>query len=223
MPYYQLKNKLNELTVEELGNTLTHGFGLLLSVAGLVLLIMLAQHEGDVWHTVSAAIYGASLIALYAASMFYHGATSPKLKERLQLIDHCCIYVLIAGSYTPFTLVALRGNFGTGLFIFVWLFALIGIVAKVFFHKRFKAASVISYLVMGWIGIIVVQPIFLKLGLAPLLLVVAGGIAYSVGTLFYRLENMKHHHAVWHLFVLVGSILHFLAISLYVIPLRFNI
>jgi hemolysin III len=218
MSFQQLTKKLNALTVEELGNTLTHGFGLLLSVAGLILLVILAKSEGDIWHFISVFIYGGSLIALYSASTLYHGATSPKLKERLQLIDHCCIYVLIAGSYTPFTLVALRGSFGTGLFIFVWFFALIGIIAKVFFHKRFRAASVISYLVMGWIGIIVIQPIFMKLGLAPLVLVVAGGIAYSLGTIFYGWENLRHHHAVWHLFVLAGSILHFLAISIYVIP-----
>ncbi len=218
MSVEQLKTKLNALTVEELANTLTHGFGLVLSIAGLILLIILAKAEGDIWHFFSVFIYGGSLIALYSASTFYHGATSPKLKARLQLIDHCCIYVLIAGSYTPFTLVALRGNFGTGLFIFVWIFALIGILAKVFFHKRFRAASVVSYLVMGWIGIIVAQPVFMKLGLAPLVLIVAGGIAYSLGTIFYGWEKLRHHHAVWHLFVLTGSILHFLAISIYVIP-----
>ncbi len=218
MSYKKLKDKFNDLTIEELANTLTHGFGLLLSVAGLILLVILAKSKGDFWHFTSAFIYGFSLIALYSASTFYHGATSPKLKERLQLFDHCCIYLLIAGTYTPFTLVALRGNFGTGLFIFVWAFASIGILAKVFFHKKFRAASVVSYLVMGWIGIIVVQPIFYKLGLAPLVLVIAGGIAYSLGTLFYRWENLRHHHAVWHLFVLIGSILHFLAISIYVIP-----
>lgn len=218
MSHKTIKNKLNALTIEELANTLTHGLGLLLSIAGLIFLVILANSKGDIWHITSALIYGGSLISLYAASTFYHGVTSPKLKNRLQLIDHCCIYLLIAGTYTPFTLVALDGNLGTGLFIFVWAFAMVGILAKVFFHKRFRAASVISYLVMGWIGIIVVQPIFLKLGLAPLILVVAGGIAYSLGTIFYRWEKLHHHHAVWHLFVLVGSILHFLAISIYVIP-----
>lgn len=219
MPYKLVKNQLNEMTVEEVANTLTHGFGLLLSVAGLVFLVVLASFRADPWHIASAVIYGLSLIALYSASTFYHGATSPELKEKLRLVDHCCIYLLIAGTYTPFILIALRGSFGTGLFIFVWAFALLGIAFKIFFHHRFRAASVISYLVMGWIGIVVVQPLFLKLGLIPLILVVAGGLAYSLGTVFYGWKSLRHHHAIWHLFVLTGSILHFLAISIYVIPL----
>ncbi|MEZ5424721.1 MAG: hemolysin III family protein [Pyrinomonadaceae bacterium] len=209
---------MNEMTVEEVANTLTHGFGLFLSVAGLILLIILAGFNADAWHIASAVIYGLSLTALYAASTLYHGATSPELKEKLRILDHCCIYLLIAGTYTPFTLVALRGSLGMGLFISVWAFALFGIIFKIFFHHRFRAASVISYLVMGWIGVIAVQPLFVKLGLVPLILVVAGGIAYSLGTIFFGWKSLRHHHAIWHLFVLAGSVLHFLAISIYVIP-----
>lgn len=207
------------MTVEEVANTLTHGIGLLLSVAGLIFLVILASIKGDVLHIASAVIYGLSMIALYGASTLYHGTTSPALKTKLQMVDHCCIYLLIAGTYTPFTLVALRGAFGTGLLILVWAFAVFGIAFKLLFHKKFRAASVISYLVMGWIGLFAVQPLFLKLGLAPLILIAAGGIAYTLGTIFYGWKSLLHHHAIWHVFVLTGSVLHFLAISIYVIPM----
>jgi hemolysin III len=213
-----VKAKLQNLTVEELANTLTHGFGLVLSVIGLFVLIFLASVKGDVLDIISAVVYGLSLIVLYGASTFYHGATSPKAKENLQLLDHCCIYLLIAGSYTPFALIALRGAFGYGLLAFVWLFAFAGIALKVFFHKRFRAASVASYIVMGWIAVFAVQPLYNALGLPAMALLFAGGLAYTSGTIFYGWESIKHHHAIWHLFVLGGSLFHFLAIAIYVIP-----
>ncbi len=218
-----IKKHLKNLTIEELANTLTHGFGLLLSLFGLVFLVILASLNGDVWYIVSAIIYGLSLIALYAASTLYHGSTSPELKEKLRLIDHCCIYLLIAGTYTPFTLIALRGSFGNSLFLLVWAFAIVGIGIKIFLHNRIPAASVISYLVMGWIGIIAVQPLYETLGLMPISLIVIGGLVYTLGTIFYSWKSFKHHHAVWHLFVLGGSIFHFLAISIYVIPYVTNL
>lgn len=218
-----IKKQFKKMTIEEVANTLTHGFGLILSLAGLVVLVILASIYGDILHIASAIVYGLSLVTLYAASTFYHGATSPKAKENLQLLDHCCIYLLIAGSYTPFTLIALRGLFGYSLLAFVWLFAIVGIVLKVFFHKKFRAASVISYIVMGWIGIVAVQPLFAALGIMPILLIVAGGLIYSIGVIFYSWKSLKHHHAVWHIFVLGGSILHFLAISIYVLPYAVNL
>ncbi len=213
-----IKAKLKNLTVEEFANTITHGFGLVLSVAGFVFLVVLAAFKGDGWYIASSVLYGLSLIVLYAASTFYHGATSPELKRKLQIVDHCCIYVLIAGSYTPFTLVILRSGIGQNLFIFVWVFAIFGILSKIFFSKKFQSASVISYLIMGWIGVIAVGPLFAALGLIPILLIIAGGIAYSVGVIFYSWQSLRHHHAIWHLFVMAGSILHFLAIAIYVIP-----
>ena len=218
-----IKKQLNKLPIEEIANTLTHGFGLALSIFGLVVLVYLASIYGDIWHILSSIVYGLSLVVLYAASTFYHGSSSPERKKTLQLIDHCCIYLLIAGTYTPFTLVALRGTFGTGLFILVWAFALIGIALKIFFHDKIPAASVISYLVMGWIGIFAVQPLFEKLGWMPLILIVAGGLIYTLGTIFYGWKSLKHHHAVWHLFVLGGSICHFLAISIYVLTYAVNL
>jgi len=218
-----LKNHLKSLTVEEIANTLTHGFGLILSICGLVLLVYLARIHGDFWHILSSVVYGISLVTLYGASTMYHSASSPELKEKLRLVDHCCIYLLIAGTYTPFTLVALRGTFGTGLFVLVWIFAVVGIALKIFFHNRLPAASVISYLVMGWLGIVAVEPLFSKLGWMPLILIVAGGLAYTLGTIFYGWHSLKHHHAVWHLFVLGGSVCHFLAIAIYVLPQAVNL
>jgi hemolysin III len=213
-----VKARLKELTVEEFANTLTHGFGLLLSVAGFIFLVAFAGIKGDFWYILSAVLYGLSLVILYAASTVYHSAVSPEQKRRLQIVDHCCIYILIAGSYTPFTLIVLREGIGQNLFIFVWAFALLGIASKLIFGKRFPVLSVASYVVMGWIGIIAVKPLFAALGLEAVALVVAGGIAYSIGVVFFAWESIRHHHAIWHVFVLLGSIFHFLAIAIYVIP-----
>ncbi len=206
------------MTADEVANTLTHGFGLLLSIIGLIVLIFLASIKGDVLSITSVVVYGLSLVVLYAASTLYHGAISPKAKANLQLLDHCCIYLLIAGSYTPFALIALRGTFGYGLMVFVWLFAVAGIALKLFFHERFRAASVASYILMGWIAVFAVQPLYNALGFPTIALIVAGGLTYTLGTIFYKWESLKHHHAIWHLFVLGGSVFHFIAIALYVIP-----
>lgn len=213
-----VRKHIEKMTVEEVANTLSHGFGLLLSVIGLIVLVILASYKNDIWYIASAVIYGLSLICLYAASTLYHVTTSPELKLKLRLVDHCCIYLLIAGTYTPFTLIALNGTFGNTLFIIVWAFAVIGILIKIFLHDRIPAASVISYLVMGWIGIIAVQPLYNTLGLSPIALVVAGGLTYTLGTVFYGWHSLKHHHAIWHLFVLGGSICHFIAIAVYIFP-----
>jgi hemolysin III len=204
--------------IEEIANTVTHGFGLLLSIVGFIILVSLASIAGDIWHVTASVIYGSSLVILYAASTFYHGATSPRLKRKLQILDHCCIYLLIAGSYTPITLIVLRGSFGQGLFAFVWAFAAAGILMKVFFGKRFMIASVFSYLLMGWIGVVAIEPVFAALGFMPIALIIAGGVAYSLGVIFFAWKRFRHHHAIWHLFVLAGSICHFLAIAIYVIP-----
>jgi len=212
------KPKFLTSTVEEIANTITHGFGLLLSIIGFVFLVVMASLNGDAWHIASSIVYGLSLIILYGASTLYHGSTVPRYKRILQIVDHCCIYLLIAGSYTPFTLVVLRGSFGLSLFAFVWFFAIASILLKVFFGDRFIFVFVLSYLLMGWIGVIAIQPLLEALGFAPIALVVAGGLAYTLGVLFFAWEKLPHHHAIWHIFVLAGSICHFLAIALYVIP-----
>ena len=218
-----LKTKFEKLSIEEIANTVTHGFGLFLSVVGFVFLVFMASVKGDVWHITSSVVYGLSLVVLYAASTFYHSATSPRLKPVLQIVDHCCIYLLIAGSYTPFTLIVLRGTLGYSLFLFAWAFAAAGIFLKIFFGKRFPAASVFSYLLMGWVAVFAVQPLLAALGFLPIALVVAGGIAYSLGVIFFAWERLPHHHAIWHVFVLAGSIFHYLAIAIYVVPYAANL
>lgn len=205
-------------SVEEIANTVTHGFGLLLSICGFVFLVVMSILYGGVWHITSSIVYGLSLVVLYGASTFYHGATEPRVKRVLQIVDHCCIYLLIAGTYTPFTLVVLQGTFGQGLFAFVWLFAIICVLLKIFYGNRFMAVSVISYLVMGWIGIFAIQPLFAALGMTAVVLICAGGMAYTLGVVFFAWNRIPHNHAIWHIFVLTGSICHFLAIALYVIP-----
>jgi hemolysin III len=211
-----IKAKLKELSVEEVANSLTHGFGLVLSIGGFGFLAALAFVKGDVWHIASSIIYGASLVTLYAASTLYHTCTRSELKRRLRILDHCCIYLLIAGSYTPFALIVLRDGIGFGLLMLVWAAALFGVTMKVVFPGRFSAGGIVLYLAMGWIGVIAVQPIYLALGMAPLALLVAGGVSYTLGMIFFGWHAIRHHHAIFHVFVLAGSIMHYLAIVLYV-------
>jgi hemolysin III len=213
-----IKRKLNELSVEEFANTLTHGAGLVLSVFGFFVLAILAGLGGDPWYIFGSVVYGASLVILYAASTLYHGATSPKLKKRLQIVDHCCIYLLIAGSYTPFGLVILGGQLGQILLAGIWAFAVVGIILKLIFGDRYPALSVTSYVIMGWLGVFAVQPLFNALGMMPVALAIAGGIAYSLGVVFFPWKSIRHHHAIFHVFVLAGSIFHYAAVLLYVVP-----
>ena len=213
-----VRARLKELSIEEVANALTHGVGLILSVAGLVLLIILALANPDRWHIASSLIYGLSLVTLYAASTFYHLAISETAKRKLQLIDHCCIYLLIAGSYTPFTMIVLRDGVGPYLFVFAWTFAAVGILMKIFMKIKSGPMSALTYLLMGWIGIGAVQPLYNAMGIVPISLIVAGGVSYTVGTIFFGWHSIKHHHAIWHLFVLGGSILHFIAIAFYIVP-----
>jgi hemolysin III len=209
--------KLKELSIEEVANSLTHGFGLLLSIAGFLVLVWLAAVNGGALHITSSIVYGASLVTLYAASTFYHSATSPELKRKLQILDHCCIYLLIAGSYTPVALLVFRDSFGTSLLIFAWSFAFIGIAVKLIFGNRYSIIGFFSYLIMGWVGVIAIQPLYLALGIVPLVLMVAGGVAYSLGMIFFGWHSLRHHHAIFHVFVLAGSIIHFVAITVYVL------
>jgi len=213
-----LRAKLHYLSVEEFANTLTHGFGLILSIAGFFALVVLAGIRGNPVLIAGVVIYGLSLVVLYAASTIYHSTTSEKLKKNLQIIDHCCIYLLIAGSYTPFGLVIAGDSFGRALLAGMWGFAIVGIVVKLLIGARFPAINVISYLVMGWLGVFAVQPLFHALGLMPVVLTFAGGIAYSLGVVFFPWKSIKHHHAIFHVFILAGSILHYIAVVLYVVP-----
>jgi hemolysin III len=197
-------------TREELANTLTHGAGAVASLVGAAVLITLAAQRGDARGVVGSAVFGAALIILYTASTLYHAVRKPAIKARLQIFDHCAIYVLIAGSYTPFTLVGLRGGWGWSLFGVAWGLAVAGVVFKLFFTGRFNGVSTAIYLAMGWMVVVAIGPMVQRLPGAVLAWLVAGGLAYTVGTVFY-LNRRRYAHAVWHLFVLLGSACHFAA------------
>ena len=208
------------LSVEEIANTITHGFGLGLAVIGFAVLLVLALLNGDRLYITASAIYGGSLVLLYAASTFYHGVRSPRLKKALHMTDVCGIYLLTAGTYTPFGLVALRGNsLGWTLFIVVWTLAVTFIILRFFFGGRFPVLWVMSYLLLGWIGMIALQPLLAVTGVGAVVLIIAGGVAYSLGVIFYAAHRIPHNHAIWHVFVMAGSLLHYLAIILYVKPI----
>lgn len=214
---------LKELTVEEFANTVTHGFGLVLSIAGFAALLVLAILRGDPPLIAGCVVYGLSLIILYAASTVYHGTTSAELKHKLRLVDHCCIYLLIAGSYTPFGIIILNGTLGQGLLALIWTFAIGGILAKLTFQHRFPAISIGSYIVMGWLGVFAVQPMLEALGSGAVFLAIAGGVSYTLGVVFFAWPRIRHHHAIFHVFVLAGSILHYAAVVAYVIPYSANL
>jgi hemolysin III len=203
---------------EELANSITHGVGIFLSMCGLVVLTAFASRFGDIWHIVSCSIFGATLILMYTASTLYHSVPLPRVKTVLRVIDHSAIFFLIAGTYTPFTLVNLRGPWGWSLFGIVWGIALLGVAFQVTLLRRWRIASVGLYVVMGWVVIAAIKPLLASIAPAGFALLLAGGLAYTLGIIFYSWHRLPYHHAVWHLFVLAGSILHFFAILFYVIP-----
>jgi hemolysin III len=203
---------------EEIAHAATHGFGLVLALVALVLLVVFATAHGDTWHIVSVSVYGATLVVLYTASTLYHSIRHPPAKKVLQVIDHSAIYLLIAGTYTPFTLTTLRGGWGWTLFAIVWFFALVGVLLEAFARRRLKVVSLALYLGLGWLAVVAVKPLFERVALGGLVLILLGGLAYTAGVGFYLWRRLPYHHAVWHVFVLVGSLCHFLAVLLYVIP-----
>lgn len=197
---------------EELANSITHGIGLMLGIACLVLLVVFTGLRKSAWEVVSCSIYGATFVLLYLASTLYHAVPSPKAKSVLKIIDHSAIYLLIAGTYTPYVLVPLRGALGWSIFGFIWGCAIIGIVLKAFFTGRFKLASTLTYLVMGWAIVGTIKPLFNELGPIGIVWLGTGGLCYTLGTGFYAWKSQKWTHAVWHLFVLAGSLCHFFGI-----------
>jgi len=203
--------------LEEKFNIYSHAFGLLISLIALVLLVVRASLYGNVWHIVSFSIYGSSLILLYAASTIYHSSKKPKLRLRLQIFDHAAIYVLIAGTYTPFTLVTLNGTTGWIMFGVTWLFALTGIILKLFFIGRYNNLSTIMYVFMGWIVVFAIKPLIHNLPFEGLMWLFTGGISYTVGAVLYSIKKMPYNHAIFHVFVLIGSICHFVAVYFYVL------
>jgi hemolysin III len=207
------KSGYRELTLkEEIFNSITHGIGTVLSVAALVTLVILAVMKGDAWHVVSYTIYGSTLILLYLSSTLYHSFTKEKIKNLFARFDHAAIFLLIAGTYTPFLLTVLRGTTGWILFSIIWGLALIGIVIRSIYLTRFKKLMVALYLGMGWLMVVAVGPLIRNLPVTSLVFLLAGGIFYSVGVVFYMWRNLKYGHGIWHLFVLAGSIMHFFAV-----------
>ncbi|NWL88957.1 MULTISPECIES: PAQR family membrane homeostasis protein TrhA [unclassified Paenibacillus] len=203
---------------EEVANAITHGIGAMLSLAGLVLLIVFSSLQGTAWHVVSFTIYGVSMLLLYVCSTLVHSFREGKVKDLFEFFDHSSIYLFIAGTYTPLLLIAVRGPLGWSLFGIVWGIALLGVLFKAFFVKRFLFMSTIFYLIMGWLIIVAWGPLTAAIPQPGIALIVTGGILYTLGTIFYVWRIFPYHHAIWHLFVLAGSVTHFFAILLYLLP-----
>ena len=205
---------------EEKANIISHAIGLAFSIVALVLLVVRASLYGDAWHIVSVAIFGVSLISLYAASTFYHSAKDLRIRSRLRIFDHATIYVLIAGTYTPFTLVTLNGPVGWTIFAASWAMAVTGITLKLFFTGRFNVLSTLMYVFMGWIIVFAISPLIENLSSEGLFWLIAGGIAYTTGAILYSIKKIPFNHAIFHLFVLLGSFCHFMSVYFYVLPAR---
>lgn len=194
---------------EEITNVILHGVGLGLAIAALVVLVVLATVFGTTRQIVSFSIYGATLVLLYLSSTLYHSFPQGKVKKIFKIFDHAAIYLLIAGTYTPITLITLGGALGWSIFGIVWAIALIGITFKIFFINEFKILSTGLYIIMGWLIIFAIKPLFLALNSTSKTFLVLGGVLYTIGTIFYVWRSLKYHHAIWHLFVLAGSVCHF--------------
>lgn len=202
---------------EELANAITHAVGLGLSVVGWVVLMVLAGLAGDAWDIGASAVFGGTLVFLYATSTLYHSVSTPRMKRILRILDHVAIFFLIAGTYTPFTVVLVRDGWGWTILEGVWGIAVAGLLFKLFSANRFHPAATSLYLIMGWLGVLFVNPMSAALPIGALLLVAAGGLAYTVGVVFYGWHSLRYSHAIWHLFVLAGSICHYAAVVLYVL------
>jgi hemolysin III len=197
---------------EEIANAITHGVGALLAIAGLVLLIVFSALEGSAWHVTSFSIFGATLTVLYAMSTLYHSLTSQKVKRLFRKFDHMSIFLLIAGTYTPFCLTVLRGWIGWVLFGMVWLCAIGGIVLKAFHTGKKEILSTILYILMGWMVIFFIKPVYLYMSGMGFTFLIAGGIFYTFGAFFFVRDKIPYNHSIWHLFVLGGSVFHFFAV-----------
>lgn len=203
---------------EEIANSVTHGIGALLSLVGLTLLIVFASLWGDAWRIVSFTVYGVTLLILYLASTFYHSFSNPSVKRVFQVFDHAAIYVLIAGTYTPYTLVTMRGVWGWTLFGMIWGLASAGIILKVIFRNRYDFIFTGLYVAMGWLVVVALKPLLSSLSTGGAALLVLGGLSYTGGVAFY-VQRRQYSHAVWHLFVLGGSVFHYFSILLHVLPM----
>jgi hemolysin III len=203
---------------EEIANAITHGIGTILSIVGLTLLVVFSVQFGDVWHVVSFTVYGTTMLLLYTSSTLVHSFPHGRVKDLFEIFDHSSIYLFIAGTYTPFLFVIIQGTVGWTLFGVVWGLAVAGIVFKIFFVKRFVLVSTLLYIAMGWLIVLAWDPLASSLAGPGLNLLVVGGVLYTIGSIFYVWRGFPYHHAIWHIFVLGGTITHYLAILLYVLP-----
>ncbi|HEY4292985.1 PAQR family membrane homeostasis protein TrhA [Luteibacter sp.] len=203
---------------EEIASSVIHGIGLMLSIAGLAVLVAFSAMHGGARAVVASSVFGTTLILLYTASTLYHSVPGEMPKRILRTLDHIAIFLLIAGTYTPFTLLALPGAWGWGLFGTIWTLAILGSAAELGMLKRYRKAAVAVYVVMGWVAVVAIEPLRTNLPSGGLLLLFGGGVAYTAGVPFYMARKLPYHHAIWHFFVLAGSVLHYLAVLLYVIP-----
>jgi len=203
---------------EEILNVITHGLGLLLSIVALVVLVIFASLRGDAWHIVSFSIYGVSLVILYLASTLFHSVRKQSLRNKLNVFDHSAIYFLIAGTYTPFLLVTIRGPWGWSLFGVIWGLAIGGLIFKLFYTGKYDLISALIYVLMGWLVIVALKPMYENLSSEGLLWLLGGGVSYSIGVVFYLLHKLPYNHAIFHIWVLLGSFAHFVAVFRYVLP-----
>ena len=203
---------------EEIASSVTHGIGVLLALAAFTVMVIFAALRGTAWHVVACAVYGATLVLMFTTSTLYHSLPWPRTKAVLKVIDHSAIYLLIAGTYTPFLLGPMRGPWGWTLFGVIWGLALGGVIFKLFFAGRYKLVSTLVYVGMGWMVLVAIRPLCQTLSRGGLLWLVAGGLFYTAGTIFYLNRRIPFNHAVWHAFVLGGSLCHFFSVMLYVIP-----
>ncbi|NNE66686.1 MAG: hemolysin III family protein [Pyrinomonadaceae bacterium] len=203
---------------EERMNVVSHGFGLVLSIIGFILLLFQAISIGTFAHIAGLGIYGASLVILYAASTSYHYTQDPRLRYRLNIFDHAAIYGLIAGTYTPFTILFYEPSLGWKLFVSIWSIAIVGIVFKLFYTGKFNAFSTVLYVIMGWMGVLAIGPILEGFPENGVIWLFAGGISYTLGAICFGIRALKFNHAIFHIFVLIGSISHFITVFYYLIP-----
>ncbi len=205
---------------EEIASSVTHGIGILLSLVALIIMVIYAARYGTVWHIVGATVFGCGLILAYTSSTLYHSFQKVKVKAVFRILDHVSIFILIAATYTPLTLVNLRGSWGWSIFGVVWGLALFGIIVECSPLRRFRLASVLLYIGMGWIVIVALKPMLVSVKTGGLILLLTGGLFYTIGCIFYAWRRLPYNHAIWHLFVLAGSACHFFAILFYVLPVK---
>lgn len=216
-----IRNTQSQYTLtEEFVHAVSHGAGLILSIVGLSWMLNVSIATSDPWRIIASCIYGASLISLFLASTLYHAMHASPRTQLFKLLDHCAIYLLIAGSYTPFLLVSMRTNTGWWLFGAIWSMATAGILTKLWFRHRYPRLALASYLLMGWLVVIAAPQVAHAIGSNGMAWLIAGGLSYTVGAMFYAAKRLSYSHAIWHIFVLAGAICHFLAVIWYVLPAR---